>query len=99
MRDIIQPKLVGEQGQYGTGMIPAHTIHHISHKSGAPGAVDTVWVKHVSGGLSTLGLKSSRPLKSAAWNLPQNGSALLSLWCWVIRDAELFWPRWKLAGT
>jgi hypothetical protein len=58
VRDIIQPKLVGEQGRYGTGMIPAHTMHHISHKGGAPGAVDTAWVNHISGGLSALGLKS-----------------------------------------
>jgi phage terminase large subunit-like protein len=65
VRDIIQPKLVGEQGQYGTGMIPAHTMHHVSHKSGAPGAVDTVWVKHVSGGLSTLGLKSYEQRREA----------------------------------
>jgi hypothetical protein len=46
-------------------MIPAHTIHQVSHKSGAPGAVDTVWVKHVSGGLSTLGLKSYEQRREA----------------------------------
>jgi phage terminase large subunit-like protein len=56
---------VGEQGHYGTGMIPAHTIHHISRKSGAPGAVDTAWVKHVSGGVSTLGLKSYEQRREA----------------------------------
>jgi carbonic anhydrase len=37
----------------------------------------------------------SRPLKSAAGNLPQNGSAHRWLWCGVTRDAELFLPRWK----
>src|SRR5207247_8002517 len=44
---------------------------------------------------SALPETSSRPLKSAAWNLLQNGSAHRSLWCWVTRDAELFLPRWK----
>jgi hypothetical protein len=38
---------------------------------------------------SVLPETSSRPLKSAAWNLPQNGSAHRSLWFKVIRDAEL----------
>src|SRR2546428_5477603 len=27
-------------GHFTDSMIPAHTIHHISHRSGAPGAVD-----------------------------------------------------------
>jgi len=35
------------------------------------------------------------PLKSAAWNLRQNGSAHRSSWCWATRDAELCLPRWK----
>jgi phage terminase large subunit-like protein len=55
-RDIIQHKLLGNPGQYGTGFIPAPDLHHVSHKSG--GAVETIWVKHVSGGFSSVNLKS-----------------------------------------
>ncbi len=58
VREIIQPKLVGDEGAIGTGMIPAHTIHHISHKANGAGMIDTIWVKHVSGGLSSMVLKS-----------------------------------------
>lgn len=58
VRDILQEKLVGKAGEVGTGMIPAHAIKHLTHKSGLPGAVDTVWIAHLTGGVSTLNLKS-----------------------------------------
>lgn len=74
-RDIIQVRLVGAQGAYGTGMIPAHTIHHISHK--ASGGVDTVWVRHVTGagGLSVLQLKSYEQGREA-----YQGTAIEVIW-------------------
>lgn len=56
--DIIQVALVGPVGEIGSGMIPAHTIAHISHKPAAAGAVDTIWVRHVSGKRSSISLKS-----------------------------------------
>jgi len=56
--EIIQPTLVGDYGRIGTGMLPAKAIHHISRKATAAGAVDTVWVRHTDGKLSTLVLKS-----------------------------------------
>lgn len=56
--EIIQVALVGKPGEIGTGMIPAHTIAHISHKAGVSGSVDTIWVRHVSGGRSSVSLKS-----------------------------------------
>lgn len=65
VREIIQPKLVGDYGRIGSGMIPAHCLAHISHKSGSPGAVDTVWVKHVTGALSTLTLLSYEQKREA----------------------------------
>jgi phage terminase large subunit-like protein len=58
VREIIQPKLLGEFGAFGTGMIPGDAIVHHVAKSGVPGAVDTVWIGHASGGASTLVLKS-----------------------------------------
>ena len=58
VREIIQVKLLGEPGRLGTGMIPEDAILRTSKKSGVAGAIDTVWVKHVSGDHSLLVLKS-----------------------------------------
>lgn len=57
-RDILQEKLLGKLGELGTGMIPSHAIEHSSHKAGLAGAIEQVWVTHVSGGKSILTLKS-----------------------------------------
>ena len=58
VRDIIQHELLGPADALGTGMIPAHLILGTSKKSGVAHAVDTVSVRHVTGGVSVLGLKS-----------------------------------------
>lgn len=59
VRDILQKELLGEWGRFGTGMIPAECIDHWTRKSASvPEAVDSVFVKHVSGYLSKLGFKS-----------------------------------------
>tara|TARA_R110000868_G_scaffold203031_6_gene450838 strand:- start:698 stop:1429 length:732 start_codon:yes stop_codon:yes gene_type:complete len=58
VRDIIQEKLVGGPGAYGTGMIPAETLIHRTSKPGIPDAIESVWVRHASGGTSVLGLKT-----------------------------------------
>jgi phage terminase large subunit-like protein len=60
-RDIIQASLLGPPGDAhaeGTGMIPGDLIDHTTPKHGLPDAVETIYVKHVSGGLSVLQLKS-----------------------------------------
>ncbi len=68
-RDIIQAKLLGsiERGRdvtgqrtgQGTGMIPADSIVDMTPKSGGiANAIDTVYVRHASGGISTIGFKS-----------------------------------------
>lgn len=64
-RDIIQAKLTGgvqwdgnRKGVKGTGLIPGELIGQIAWKQGVNDLIDTVQVKHVSGGWSTLGLKS-----------------------------------------
>lgn len=57
VRNILQTELLGNQG-YGTGMIPAEAILNTTAKSGVSGAVETVKVKHKSGGVSTLGFYS-----------------------------------------
>lgn len=57
VRGILQHKLLGADGAQGTGMIPAAAIKHIS-RSSVPGAYDTIWVRHRSGGVSSLEFKS-----------------------------------------
>jgi phage terminase large subunit-like protein len=42
----------------GTGMIPADKIIATSPKAGVPGAVDGIWIRHKSGGVSMIGMKS-----------------------------------------
>jgi phage terminase large subunit-like protein len=58
VREIIQAKLLGAPGEHGTGLIPADAIVRTTPKHGVPDAVDTIYVKHVSGGFSQLVLKS-----------------------------------------
>jgi phage terminase large subunit-like protein len=57
-RDIVQAKLLGPVQAPGTGMIPAHLIAHTITARGLPGAAEGAEIKHVSGGVSILGLKS-----------------------------------------
>lgn len=57
-RDIVQAKLLGPVQAPGTGMIPAHLIAHQISARGLPGALEGAHIKHVSGGVSILGLKS-----------------------------------------
>lgn len=74
-RDTVQEALLGPLGAWGTGAIPADCLGDTSARAGMPGAVDTVYVKHVSGGWSTIGFKSfdQKPeafygtAKHAAW--------------------------------
>jgi phage terminase large subunit-like protein len=58
-RDIVQAKLLGPIEAEGTGMIAKSLISHsVPRKSGIAGSIESVWVKHVSGRFSLLGLKS-----------------------------------------
>ncbi len=58
-RDIVQKKLVGEMNKIGTGMIPGNSIIEFKRKaSSVPDTIETVYVRHVSGGVSILGFKS-----------------------------------------
>ncbi len=64
-RDIVQAKLfgainyVGERKAFkGTGLVPGATLGRVTWKQGVQDLADTVEVQHVSGGVSTLGLKS-----------------------------------------
>lgn len=57
-RDILQHEFVGPLDEMGTGMIPKHLILDRSIRRGVSDAIDTLIIKHVSGGKSTLGFKS-----------------------------------------
>lgn len=64
-RDIIQAKLFGavtgsnaNKSLSGTGLVPGDLIGKLSWKQGVSDLLDTVAVRHVSGGWSMLGLKS-----------------------------------------
>jgi phage terminase large subunit-like protein len=57
-RDILQNKLLGEANDKGTGLIPYEDILNTTAKSGIAEAVDTLYVKHVSGGTSVIQFKS-----------------------------------------
>lgn len=60
-RDIVQLKLCGEPGvtdALGSGMLPRSTILDTSLSSGVRYTFDTVQVRHVSGGSSTLNFKT-----------------------------------------
>lgn len=58
VRDILQLKLLGKSGEHGTGLIPSEQLARTTPKQGVPEAVDTIYVKHVSGGMSQCVLKS-----------------------------------------
>src|SRR6516162_862870 len=60
-RDVLQEKLMGppfRESEWGTGMIPKAAIAGVATSRGIPGAIDTVTVRHISGGLSSLQFKS-----------------------------------------
>lgn len=60
-RDAAQAVLLGppeHEAMWGTGTIPKDSIGEVFRASGIRNAVDTMTVKHVSGGFSTLGFKS-----------------------------------------
>lgn len=58
VRDTIQKELLGPMGEWGTGMIPANKLGKCNGLQGVPGAIDTIRIKHKSGGWSTLGFKN-----------------------------------------
>jgi phage terminase large subunit-like protein len=57
-RDILQEKLVGPKADMGTGMIPGDLIVRTTPKPGVPDALETIFVRHATGGISELTLKN-----------------------------------------
>jgi phage terminase large subunit-like protein len=57
-RDTVQRILVGRPGQPGTGAIPKDAILDLVPARGTPDLLDSIKVRHASGGVSVIGLKS-----------------------------------------
>lgn len=58
-RDTVQRMLLGAPGEWGTGMIPKERLLDIKRAThGVPDAVETITVRHNSGGISRITLKS-----------------------------------------
>lgn len=58
-RDTCQRKLLGKLEELGTGLLPGEDIIDLKRKAGnVPDCIETVYVRHVSGGISRLGFKS-----------------------------------------
>src|SRR5215831_18520100 len=58
VRDTVQRMLIGRPGQEGTGAIPKDAIAQLVPARGIPDLLDGIRVHHVSGGISTIGIKS-----------------------------------------
>lgn len=58
VRDILQAKLMGPEGQKGEGLIPGELILDDFSKQGVANAIELVYIRHKSGGVSTLVFKS-----------------------------------------
>lgn len=58
-RNILQRKLLGPAGRFGTGLIPGHLLRRTTAKAGVSDAVELVQIEHLpTGGTSLLELKS-----------------------------------------
>lgn len=52
VREILQPKMLGAWGAFGTGLIPGDALMKTTSKQGVAESIDTFSVKHSSGGVS-----------------------------------------------
>lgn len=73
VRDILQLKLLGRPGDYGTGLIPRESIARVANSHGVADSAETIWVKHASGGLSVVGFKSYDQGREAFQGTEQDG--------------------------
>lgn len=73
VRDIIQYKLLGKIGEFGTGLIPGDLLIDTTNKRGVPDAIENIYIKHVSGGRSVCQLKSYDQGREAWQGTEQEG--------------------------
>lgn len=79
-KEIVQTELLGSiefrsgrKRPSGTGMVPGAAIGDLSFKAGVPDLIDTISVRHVSGGWSTLGIKAYAQGRGAFEGTAQHG--------------------------
>lgn len=72
VRDILQRKLLGKPGEHGTGLLPQAAIFRTA-PGFIPDAVQAIWVKHASGGLSVVQFKSYDQGREAFQGTEQDG--------------------------
>lgn len=79
-RDIVQATLLGAIAQRdgrkhfdGTGVIPGEALGAVTWKQGVSDLVDTIKVRHTSGGWSTLGFKSYQQGRGSFEGTAQHG--------------------------
>lgn len=58
VRDILQRKLLGDIGDFGSGMLRKEDIVETKTRRNVPDAIETIRVRHASGGVSTIVLKT-----------------------------------------
>lgn len=58
VRDIVQLALLGPPSDFGTGMLPANSIIRTTPRHGIPDAIKDIYIRHVDGGASYVGMKS-----------------------------------------
>ena len=58
VRDILQVKMLGPVGRFGTGLIRANALVKTVKKAGVAEAIELAFVRHVSGGVSSMVFKS-----------------------------------------
>jgi phage terminase large subunit-like protein len=76
-RDIVQRELLGPEGAEGTGMIPGDLILHTTPRPhGMPNSKESIWVRHKSGGISKVALKTYEQGRKSF-----EGTAKHWIWC------------------
>lgn len=73
VRDILQRKLLGKPGEFGTGLIPREALARPPSPGFIPDAVQAIWVKHASGGVSVVQFKSYDQGREAFQGTEQDG--------------------------
>ncbi len=58
VREVLQDKLLGAYGYWGTGFIPENALIKVTTKQGIAETADTIYVRHASGGTSSLVFKT-----------------------------------------
>lgn len=74
-RDIIQDKLLGPITEQGSGMLPKDSIIETKSRRNVPDAIETIRVKHITGGTSTIVIKTYEQGR-ASWQ----GTAVDFIW-------------------